>query len=74
MNERNLVIDCSTTSANQIISVLSDLDSTLNVDFTGPYVYDQSICQVHLKTRLTEKEVDYFLWTCNLDYFGVVER
>jgi len=74
MNERDIVIDCAVIEAAPIINALEKLDTTIATDITGPYVYDQSLCQVHLKTKLTEKEVDYFLWTCNLDYFGVVER
>lgn len=74
MNTRNLVIDCAVVEAAPIISALEKLDTTIATDITGPFVYDQSLCQVHLKTRLTEREVDYFLWTCNLDYLGVAER
>lgn len=71
-----LGIDVATRDAKRLIRELRRRKTTISA--IGPFVYHQenTTCQVHVDTLLTERQLDDWLYRVHhkCDYVGVFER
>lgn len=67
----NLIIDTQTKGHKKILSRLKKLKSSIDVQDNGQYRNCPECSQISLTTTKTEKQIDHWLWSNNLDYMGV---
>lgn len=74
--EHSLGIDVSTKDIKKLLSKLRALKSTVSACDGGMYHEDRAYSQVHIRTTMTEAQLDHWLWTTQhgADYFGVFAR
>jgi hypothetical protein len=76
MKTNLLGIDMSTHDYKKLARRLRTLKSTFEV--TGPMIYhqDPNLCQLHIETTMTEKQLDDWLYDVNhgAEYIGVYVR
>ena len=68
---KNYIIDVETHHADKIANLLNryKIDTTHN----GEYCQDRHYSQLSCISRLTEDQLDWLLWSKNVDYVGVLE-
>ena len=70
-----LGIDAYTKDKCKLINRLAALKTTTSVEMGGEYHNDRSLCQIHITTSWTEKELEDWLYkTKGIDYLGVFTR
>lgn len=74
-SQHSLGIDVRTKSMLELVEQLKALPTTISVEFGGEYREDPSYCQVHVITKMTEAQMDDWLYASNgIDYVGVFQR
>lgn len=68
------IIVIETYDKNRAIGRLSKLKSTIMVEDGGMYHMDKSYSQIWIESKMTEDELDHWLWKNGLDYVGVVTK
>jgi hypothetical protein len=65
------IIDVTTKDANKITRLLNSYK--IDTEIGGSYREDTEHTQLLCKAKLTEEQLDWLLWSKNVDYIGVVE-
>lgn len=71
-NSKEYIIDVKTHDANKIARLLNTYK--IETSYNGHYHQDRSYSQLICTSRLTEGQLDWLLWSKNVDYVGVVDN